>query len=859
MSQSRQLAAIMFADIAGYTAMMQEDEVHAMKLRKKFQSKLEAEISIHGGKIIKVSGDGALCSFASAIESVRVAYAVQLAMQEEPKVPLRIGIHQADVIFEESEIYGDGVNIASRLESFAVPGSIFISAKVHDELKNQIDIQTVSLGKYLLKNVKEPVEIYAVSNPGLQVPEKKKLEGKGEKYQAHKSLAKIKGGALKFALPVLILGIAGFLFISRWTKIQRARNELLPAIQKMTEENFVPPTKAFDLAKEAEKYIPNDSALLKLWPKIAWSTFVESDPPGANLYWKDYNDIGGAWKFIAVTPSNDIWLPQGHIRYKLEKKGFQTIYQPADLKLRMDSIGKLPENMVRVNASKTYMLISGLEQYGGKDVSGFLIDKYEVRNKEFKSFVDAGGYNNRKFWVYPFYLDGREISWDESMNLFHDKTGKPGPAEWEVGTYPDGKGDHPVTGISWYEAMAYAKYAGKALPTVYQWTLVANTWDASDIVPKSNFMANGTVPVGSLDGLARGGVHDIAGNAREWCFNESDKKDWHYSQGGGWNDPTYAFNDAHAEPSMDRSPSNGFRCIKLLDGDSTYNKLSGPIAFAFRDYHLEKPVDDKTFNIFLRQYTYDRSPLNAVVTNLFDTSLCKIEKITLDAAYNKEKLPVYLFLPKNSSPPYQTVVYYPGSGVFYVRDLDYRNLWEFDFILKSGRAVLYPVFKGTLERSNNVKSEIPNESVSFKEHVISWAKDLSRSLDYLETRKDIAPGKFGFFGFSWGGEFGPIMCATEPRLKAAVFHVGGLLMQKSLPEVDVLNFLPRVKIPVLMLNGKNDMFFPVETSQKPMFNLLGTEEKNKKINIYEGGHLVPRQELIKESLTWFDKYLGVIK
>ncbi len=181
MSQSRQLAAIMFTDIVGYTAMMQEDEELAMSCRQKLQQKLEDEVAAHQGRILEFRGDGAMCSFTSAIQGVKAALALQLGMQLNPIVPLRIGIHTGDVIFEGNSIYGDGVNIASRMESFAVPGSIFISGRVYDDIKNQKDIQTISLGKYLLKNVKEQVEIFAVSNPGIIVPETNSLIGKGEK------------------------------------------------------------------------------------------------------------------------------------------------------------------------------------------------------------------------------------------------------------------------------------------------------------------------------------------------------------------------------------------------------------------------------------------------------------------------------------------------------------------------------------------------------------------------------------------------------------------------------------------------------------------------------------------------------
>lgn len=178
---SRQLAAIMFADIVGFTSMMQEDEELAMRLRNKLQKKLEQEVEMHSGRILEFRGDGALCSFSSTIEGVKAALALQLDMQATPTVPLRIGMHTGDVIVEENNIYGDGVNIASRMESFAIPGGIFISGKVYDDIKNQKDIQTVSLGKYALKNVKEQVEIFAISNPGIKIPETHNLEGKGEK------------------------------------------------------------------------------------------------------------------------------------------------------------------------------------------------------------------------------------------------------------------------------------------------------------------------------------------------------------------------------------------------------------------------------------------------------------------------------------------------------------------------------------------------------------------------------------------------------------------------------------------------------------------------------------------------------
>lgn len=184
MAQVRQLAAIMFADIVGYTALMEDDEALAMKLRHKLQQKLESEVKSHFGKILDFRGDGALCTFSSSIEGIRAALSLQREMQLDPVVPLRIGIHVGDVVAEGNTIYGDGVNIASRLESLAIPGSIFFSGKVFDDIKNQKDLHTILLGQYTLKNVKEPVDVYALSNPGIITPESHDLDGKGHKVRS---------------------------------------------------------------------------------------------------------------------------------------------------------------------------------------------------------------------------------------------------------------------------------------------------------------------------------------------------------------------------------------------------------------------------------------------------------------------------------------------------------------------------------------------------------------------------------------------------------------------------------------------------------------------------------------------------
>ena len=174
----RQLSAIMFADIVGYTALMQENEQQAKSNRDRHRSALEFCVNAHKGKIVQYYGDGSLSTFSSSFEAVSCAINIQLKMQSDPRIPVRIGIHTGDIVFDEDGIYGDGVNIASRIESFSVAGSVMISDRVYDDIKNQEDVKARSMGAFDLKNVKRPVEVFAITNEGLYIPKRSELKGK---------------------------------------------------------------------------------------------------------------------------------------------------------------------------------------------------------------------------------------------------------------------------------------------------------------------------------------------------------------------------------------------------------------------------------------------------------------------------------------------------------------------------------------------------------------------------------------------------------------------------------------------------------------------------------------------------------
>jgi len=180
-NNKRALVAIMFADIFGFTALMQDDEKKANTLRQKFKKTLESLINEFDGELIQFYGDGALSVFRSGLGAVECAVGLQKLLLTEPNVLVRIGLHMGDVIHDEGGIYGDSVNIASRVESMSAPGGVLISEKLFDEIKNHKHLKTQSLGKFELKNVKLPIEIFAIVNEGIKVPDIEITDGKFNK------------------------------------------------------------------------------------------------------------------------------------------------------------------------------------------------------------------------------------------------------------------------------------------------------------------------------------------------------------------------------------------------------------------------------------------------------------------------------------------------------------------------------------------------------------------------------------------------------------------------------------------------------------------------------------------------------
>jgi serine/threonine protein kinase len=679
---------------------------------------------------------------------------------------------------------------------------------------------------------------------------------------------------------VILIAFASVWFFSRQAKIRWAREEIIPEVERLIEandvwRNLVPP---YRLAEQAEAIIPHDPKLAELFSKCSLNIDIKTEPSGASIYMKEYSDPQSDWFYLGVSPIEQIRVPIGIFRWKIEKEGYETVLAaastwdvpkpgavaPYDLIRTLDKEGSIPAGMVRVQRTKA--------RVGTLD--DFFIDRHEVTNRQYKEFMDAEGYRNRDLWKHPFMKEGKELTWVEAMKEFVDVTGQPGPSPWQAGDYPEGQADYPVSGVSWYEAAAYAEYAGKSLPTDAHWNVGRGyftpmiRWPQvagfAILAPFSNFQGKGPVPVGSLPGLTPYGAYDMAGNVREWCWNKSPQG--RILRGGAWNDNTYEFGNRRQMPPMDRSPQNGFRLVLIPDPETVPERASASRRLGeTKNFFEEKPVDDSIFQIYKDQFSYDITDLNARVESREARPGGWIyEKISFDTAYGDERVLAHLFLPQNVLPPYQTVIYFPGAAPKYTRSSqNIESFYSFpmflSYIVKNGRAVLFPVYKGTFERGKPELTAISlgNKTHRYSEYLIQVVKDFKRCIDYLETRQDIDISKIAYYGMSWGGILGTIIPAVEERLRASILFPGGL-EDRGRPEVNPINYVTRVKIPTLMLNGKYDSIFPLETSIKPMFDLLGTPDEHKDLKLYETDHLPPRNEYIREILAWLDKYLGPV-
>ena len=417
-------------------------------------------------------------------------------------------------------------------------------------------------------------------------------------------------------IPVALALVAAVAF-GTWQAIQARRlrwvqQVAIPEIERLQMTDLT--LDAVRLARQAARYAPDDINRVRQ----GWYPFnVETEPVGASVEIRNYLDINGTWEPLGVTPLSDFSVPFGFFRVRVTKAG----YAPAEITMAaanrrvvtLTPEAEAPARMVLVTVPSGAYTV-GIA--GTVPLTDFWIDKFEVTNTEFKKFVDAGGYRDAKYWKEPFRDGADLLTFEQALTRFRDSTGRPGPASWQLGSFPDGQADFPVGGISWFEAAAYAEFAGKRLPTIYHWYRTSSPEDLfSDILRFGNFDNKGAVKTGERPGFGPWGTLDMAGNVKEWCVNAANNGSVRYILGGGWDEPSYRYSEADARNPWERAATFGVRLIKDRAGvaGGTSAEAAAPIARIYGDPKTVVPVSDELFAVYRRFYTYDRTPLTPKV------------------------------------------------------------------------------------------------------------------------------------------------------------------------------------------------------------------------------------------------------
>jgi formylglycine-generating enzyme required for sulfatase activity/dienelactone hydrolase len=673
------------------------------------------------------------------------------------------------------------------------------------------------------------------------------------------------------ALPVLVvLGVLGYFVVSllmAQSQARWARQEAIPEIRRLLQVDDY--DAAYALAQRAASAIAGDPMLAELVEQATQSPGFTTKPDGARVSVKPYTSPQADWRLIGTTPLKGVSLPRGTYRWRIEADGFEPMEFArnvgdlvAPVAMPLVARGGIPAGMVALAASRGPVDISGFATEDQVALAPFFIDRYEVSNRQFKEFVDAGGYSKPEYWKHDFLREGRKLPFDEAMAAFRDTSGRPGPATWELGGFKAGQADFPVSGVSWYEAAAYAEFRQASLPTIYHWARAAlGATRAAPIrgriVEASNFAGNAAVAVGSTGALGPYGTYDMAGNVREWCANLSGANRW--MLGGAWNDHEYMYVVPYSLPPMDRSAINGFRLARY-ENAGPVAELSKPIEVFRRDFRAIKPVSDEIFEVFKRQFAYTPSPVDAKSDGMDASSPdWTRESVTIDTGYG-ERMPVHIYVPKTGQAPRQAVVFVPGLTQFLSQSpsVSGPTLLIMDFVVKSGRMLVVPAMKGSYERYDGFLNLTGDRYLqTFRQRMHEWRQEMGQVIDYLGSRGDVRTDQIAYSGLSFGASvFLPVL-AMEPRFKAATLILAGLSYRDMLPEVDAVNFVPRITIPVLMLEARYDHLFPVDSSQQPLMALLGSPPDRKRQVLFDAGHgPLPRGQTIAETLAWLDKYLG---
>lgn len=307
---------------------------------------------------------------------------------------------------------------------------------------------------------------------------------------------------------------------------------------------------------------------------------VAADPPGAELHAVRVSATGevvpGDSLALGASPAAGQALDPGEYLIRITPRDGEPLQLLA--RVRAGDTTRLTPVLPPEGEEARGMIVVAGGSVGAegdtRSVESFLLDRHEVTNARFLEFVSSGGYEDMSLWPVTMVVRGAEVPRREALRHLVDRTGAPGPRSWSGGVYPEGEGQHPVVGVSWYEARAYCLREEKRLPTRDEWWRAAQgedrrfPWgdDTESVDARANFGLEGPAPVGSYpSGVGPFGAFDMAGNVREWVAGvPPEAPGRRLAVGGSWQDPSYAFDPIFGDPFPPdfASSSVGFRCAR---------------------------------------------------------------------------------------------------------------------------------------------------------------------------------------------------------------------------------------------------------------------------------------------------------
>jgi formylglycine-generating enzyme required for sulfatase activity len=659
----------------------------------------------------------------------------------------------------------------------------------------------------------------------------------------------------------------------RWARQQ------VPVIEDLAKTGRLP--EAYDLTVRVRKYLPGDPKLTRLAVAVGTTLNVKSKPSGARVYLKRFaaggEDTSQLRAFIGTTPISNLEIARGSYVVSLQKEGFAPFQRTwssvagsleapdpiPSIRIEAELRNDAKTGMVFVPGGDEIRLVHSTRPTDDKvKLDDYWIDAFEVTNRDYKKFIEAGGYQNASYWPAVIIKAGRKLTLEDALRELVDGTRESGPRGWSHGTYPEGKADHPVTEVTWYEAMAYAKFRNKSLPTIFQWERAARYGACSVpvgiIMPwgffkgsvdgRANLNSRGTVPVGRFEfGMSPFGCYDMAGNVAEWCLNET--ASGFIASGGSWASLPQVWGYYGTYPGFNDSDKIGFRCV-LNPPKPTSDQ--GAMWIVVNDKAPEyTPVPETKVRSWIAEhFEYDRElpPEKWVQTDESDEWRC--ERIEYNGAEGQRAI-AYLYLPRHTADPHQVIHLLPAGDVtFGFRTVPQSIEAEYLPFVRTGRAVFAVVLSHYRER--DVPRERPDpRSIEYVEWYARHIAEMRRGLDYLLARPDIDASRVAFLGVSFGGGF-MVLPAVESRYRAVVISGVGLEKGEVHRKAFSINYIPLIKAPTLLFHGQFDEGEPLRTVAEPVFNLLpdGAEKF-----IHTGGHHDPKTQA-REVNAWLNKTFG---